>query len=61
MENTEYIATLTNEVKKISNYLEELDYNSKELEYAIQKLSEALYWLTYVEEDLEGEDNDNNK
>jgi ribosomal protein S6 len=55
---TDYIASLSNEVEKVCNFLEEQEYNSKELEYAIQKLSEALYWLTYVEEDLRGKDNE---
>ena len=43
---------------ELSTRLDELrttQYDSKELEYAIQKLSEAVYWLSYVEEDLEGE------
>ena len=53
MNITEYISALASETEKVANYLESIDYNSKELEYAIQKLSEALYWLTYVEEDME--------
>ena len=53
MNITEYISALASETEKVANYLESLDYNSKELEYAIQKLSEALYWLTYVEQDME--------
>lgn len=53
MNITEYISTLASETEKVANYLESLNYNSKELEYAIQKLSEALYWLTYVEQDME--------
>lgn len=56
-EITEYIATLSNEIDKIQMTLQEINYDSKELEYAIQKLSEAVFWLSYVEEDLE----DNNE
>lgn len=49
----EYIVTLTNKLEELKG----TQYDSKELEYGIQKLSEAIYWLTYVEEDLESDDN----
>ena len=52
---------ILNYICVLSNKLDELRtsvYDSKELEYAIQKLSEAVYWLSYVKEDLEGEDNE---
>ena len=53
-----YISEITNEIDNISVGLQSINYNAKELEYAIQKLKEAIFWLTFIEEDLEGEDNE---
>ena len=53
-----YISEITNEIANISVGLQSINYNAKELEYAIQKLKEAIFWLTFIEEDLEGEDNE---
>ena len=51
----EYISRISNEVDNISCGLQEINYESKELEYAIQKLKECVFWLTFVEEDLKGD------
>lgn len=51
----EYLSTISNEIDNISCELQSVNYKTRELEIAIQKLQEAIFWLTFVEEDLEGE------
>ena len=50
----DYIVTLTNKLEELKG----TKYDSKELEYGIQELSEAIYWLSYVEEDIEDKGGD---
>ena len=50
----DYIVTLTNKLEELKG----TKYDSKELEYGIQKLSEAIYCLSYVEEDIEDKGGD---
>lgn len=56
----EYISELSSEIDRVSIGLQQIDYDSKELQYAIQKLKEAVFWLTFVEEDLGGNNEDIN-
>lgn len=49
---------LTNDISKMIDYLDKVIYflkehgvKSRENEIAIQKLEEAVFWLTYGEED----------
>jgi len=40
---------------QFSPYIEEFVVDCKEKEYAIQKINEAVFWLTYLIEEFESE------
>lgn len=42
-----YIAETVDSIDKIIIYLKTFDLKTKEFEIAIQKLEEAVFWLTY--------------
>ena len=44
---TEYIAITVDNVDKIIQYLQAYQEKSREQEIAMQKLEEAVFWLTY--------------
>lgn len=48
---TEYISTTVNNIDKIIQYLQAYQERSREQDIAMQKLEEAVFWLTYGMED----------
>lgn len=43
----EYISKAIDDLDKISMYLQSLDEKTREQDIAIQKLQEAVFWLTF--------------
>ena len=48
-----YISQVVNDLDKIIYYLQNYQEKTREQEIAIQKLEEAVFWLTYGVEDNE--------
>ena len=50
---TDYISITVDNIDKIIQYLQAYQQRSREQDIAMQKLEEAVFWLTYgMEEDL---------
>lgn len=49
-ELTSYIAETVDNLDKIIQYFKLLDNKTRETDIAIQRLEEAVFWLTYGEE-----------
>ena len=47
----DYISQTTDNLEKIIMFLKEYDNKTREQDIAIQKLEEAVFWLTYGMED----------
>lgn len=44
---TEYISTMVDNLDKVIEYLKAYQEKTREQDIAIQKLEEAVFWLTY--------------
>ncbi len=44
------LSEITENLSRIVDYINNFVVDSKEKEYAIQKLEEAVFWITYLEE-----------
>ena len=56
------ISQITEYISKFVDYINNFIEDSREKEFSIQKLEEAVFWLTYLdEENKEVQRNDRNK
>ena len=51
MNITELLAKIIDDIDKIQIYLTAYEENTREVDIARQKLEEAVFWLTYREEE----------
>lgn len=53
MNINEYLSKIIDDIDKIQMYLSSYEENTREIDIARQKLEEAVFWLTYREEEKE--------
>lgn len=52
MNITELLSKIIDDIDKIQIYLSAYEENTREVDIARQKLEEAVFWLTYREENI---------
>ena len=45
---------ITDYISKLVDYIENFTIDCREKEYVIQKLEEAVFWITYMDDNKEG-------